>query len=79
MVKRKAMPKSRTEAGFAARTEQPVHDTTINESSEETDGTSSSTGVPPMSTPIKSKQGNKSAATTSKKANAKPSSGKLHG
>jgi len=75
MVKRKSLPKPRTEAGFAARTEQPVHDTTISESSEETDDTSSSTGVPPMSTPIKSKQDNKSAATTSKKSNVKPLTG----
>lgn len=29
MVKRKSLPKTRTEAGYAARNEQPVNDTTL--------------------------------------------------
>jgi hypothetical protein len=72
MVKRKSQPKPRTKAGFAARTEQPVHDTTISESSETTDDSSSSSEIPPMSTPIES---NKAKSLAPKKANAKPSSG----
>ena len=35
MVKRKSLPKTRLEAGYAARNEPLVNDTTISESSEE--------------------------------------------
>jgi len=83
MVKRKSPPRPRTEAGFAARTEQPVHDTTMSESSEETDDTSSSNnssdGAP---TPVKQIPKNtKTAAaaptTSSKQTGSKTTANKL--
>lgn len=46
MVKRKSLPKPRLEAGFAARNEQPVNDTTIASDNEEDDETGTSSDEP---------------------------------
>lgn len=90
MVKRKSLPKPRLEAGFAARNEQPVNDTTIADDSDieesETSTEPATNSKPTIIKPTTSRavsaaaaqqKGNKFANKSQFKAKTKPGIGAL--